>query len=188
MSNPLTLCSLTNMEIFLTILIILGAIIALILIASIFMRKDYSIQREITINAPLQKVFGYIKLLRHQDNFNKWVMVDPRMKREFMGTDGTVGFVYAWNGNKRAGAGEQEIKRVIEANSIETEIRFVRPFPGIAQANMSTRSVGDNQTRVTWSNASTMIWPMNLLLPMVEKALAKDMNESLENLKRILES
>lgn len=175
------------MEIFLTILIVLAGLIALILIASVFMRKDYFIQREITINAPLQKVFDYIKLLKNQDNFNKWVMIDPGMSREFKGTDGTVGFIYAWNGNKRAGAGEQEIKRLIESNNIETEIRFVRPFPGIAQANMSTRSVGDNQTKVTWSNASKMTWPMNLLLPMIEKALGKDMDESLENLKRILE-
>src|SRR6476620_6957875 len=101
------------MEIFLTILIVLASLIALILIASVFMRKDYFIQREITINAPLQKVFDYIKLLKNQDNFNKWVMIDPGMSREFKGTDGTVGFIYAWNGNKRAGAGEQEIKRLI---------------------------------------------------------------------------
>lgn len=175
------------MEIFLTILIVLGSLIALILIASIFMRKDYTIQREITINAPLQKVFDYVKLLRNQDHFNKWVMVDVDMKRKFVGTDGTVGFIYGWNGNKRAGAGEQEIIKVIEANSIETEIRFVRPFPGIAKANMGTRTVGDNQTKVTWSNASKMTWPISLLLPMIEKALAKDMDESLGNLKKILE-
>lgn len=176
------------MEIFLTILIIIAGLIALVLIASIFMRRDYSIQREVTINESLPKVFDYIRLLRNQDHFNKWVMTDPGMKREFMGTDGTVGFIYAWNGNKRAGAGEQGIKRIIEGNSIETEIRFVRPFPGIARANMATRIVADNQTMVTWSNDSRMTWPMNLLLPMIEKALAKDMDESLGNLKRILES
>jgi len=176
------------MEIFLAVLVVIAAIIALILIASIFMRKDYMIQREITINAPLPKVFDYIKLLRNQDYFNKWVMVDPNMTREFKGTDGTVGFIYAWNGNKRAGAGEQEIKRIIDSNSIETEIRFVRPFPGVAKANISARTIADNQTSVTWINASTMIWPMNLLLPMIEKALAKDMDESLGNLKRILEA
>lgn len=37
-------------------------------------------------------------------------MLDPNMEKEFKGTDGTVGFIYGWNGNKEGGEGEQEIK------------------------------------------------------------------------------
>lgn len=36
-------------------------------------------------------------------------MTDPNMRKNFKGTDGTVGFCYAWDGNKKAGKGEQEI-------------------------------------------------------------------------------
>jgi hypothetical protein len=114
-------------------------------------------------------------------------MVDPDMKREFKGTDGTAGFIYAWNGNKKAGEGEQEIKKIDEGNRIETEIRFIRPFPSTAYANMATDSVSDNQTKVTWSNAGTMGYPMNIMVSMVEKMLTKDMDTSLSTLKIILE-
>ncbi|MFI5131995.1 MAG: SRPBCC family protein [Chitinophagales bacterium] len=175
------------MNILLTILLVLAGTIALLLIFGLFMRKDYNIRREVTINAPRQNVFDYLRQLKNQDNFNKWVMVDPDMKREFKGTDGTVGFIYCWNGNKRAGEGEQEIKTIDEGKNIETEIRFVRPFPGIARANMVTESVTGNQTKVTWSNASTMKYPMNIMLPMIEKMLGKDMDTSLSTLKNILE-
>ena len=175
------------MNILITILLVLAGIIALLLIFGLFMRKDYNIRREVTINAPRQNVFDYLRQLKNQDNFNKWVMVDPDMKREFKGTDGTVGFIYGWNGNKRAGEGEQEIKTIDEGKNIETEIRFVRPFPGIARANMVTESVTGNQTKVTWSNASTMKYPMNIMLPMIEKMLGKDMDTSLSTLKNILE-
>ena len=175
------------MNLLITILLALSGIIALILMFGLLMRKEYSIHREIIINAPRQNVFDYLRQLKNQDNFNKWVMADPDMKREFKGTDGTVGFIYAWNGNKRAGEGEQEIKSIEEGKKIETEVRFVRPFPGIAYANMVTESVSGNQTKITWRNASTMKYPMNIMLPMIEKMLAKDMGTSLSTLKNILE-
>lgn len=151
------------------------------------MRKDYNIHRDIIINAPQQKVYDYLKQLKNQDNFNKWVMVDPTMKRDFKGTDGTVGFIYGWNGNKKAGEGEQEIKALEEGKRIETEIRFIRPFAGVSYANTVITGISADQTKVTWSNKSVMNYPMNLLLSMIEKMLAKDMDISLLNLKKILE-
>ena len=87
------------------ILIVVVIIIAIPLIIALFIKKEYSIQREITINKPQQEVFNYVKYLKNQDNYSKWVMTDPAMKKDFRGTDGTVGFVYAWDSkNKNAGA------------------------------------------------------------------------------------
>ena len=119
------------MNILITILLVIAVIIALLLIIALFSKKQYYVQREIIINAPLQKVFDYIKLLKNWDNFNKWAMADPDMKREFKGTDGTVGFIYAWNGNKKAGEGEKEIKAITEGKIFGWEIRFVRPFTAV---------------------------------------------------------
>ncbi len=174
------------MNIFITVLLALAGLVALLLALALFMRRQYHIRREIVIDAPLEKVFGYIRQLKNQDNFNKWVMADPDMKREFTGTDGTVGFIYAWNGTK-GGQGEQEIKAIAEGKNVDTEIRFARPFEAIAYADMITEPLSGNQTKLTWSNASTIKYPMNLLLPLMEKMLAKDMDISLANLKRILE-
>jgi hypothetical protein len=175
------------MNILVIILIILAGLILFPLIIALFMRKAYVIQRDVVINAPQEKVFAYVRQLKNQDHFNKWVMVDPDMKRTFKGTDGTVGFIYGWNGNKRAGEGELEITAIHEGKDIETEIRFVRPFAGLAKVRMTTEALSANQTKVTWSNSSEMKWPLNILLSMIEKMLAKDMDTSLENLKRILE-
>ncbi len=70
-------------------------------------------------------------------------------KRSFTGTDGTPGFIYAWDGNKEAGEGAQEIKSVNENERVDIEVRFIRPFQNTAQAFMITEDAG-NQTRVTW--------------------------------------
>src|SRR5689334_11190874 len=115
------------MNILITILLVLAGIITLLLIVALFMKKDHYVKREIMINAPRQKVFDYVRLLKNQDSFNKHAMVDPGRIKEFKGTDGTVGYIYFWKGDKKAGEGEKEIKNIVEGKRIETEIRFVKP-------------------------------------------------------------
>ena len=169
------------------ILLVVAGIIALLLIIALFMKREHYVKREIIINAPRQKVFDYIKLLKNQDEFNTGAMEDPDRKREFKGTDGTVGYIYAWSGNKNAGEGEKEIKNIIEGKRIETEIRFVKPMATSASIIMETESLSDNQTKVNWSNAGTLKYPMNIFIPIAEKKFPKDIDTSLSALKNILE-
>jgi hypothetical protein len=175
------------MIILITILLVIIGIIALVLIIAFFMKKEHYVKCEIIIDAPRQKVFDYIKLLKNQDEFNKHAMAAPDRKREFKGTDGTVGYIYAWSGDKNAGVGEKEIKNIIEGKKIEMEIRFLKPMTATASIIMETESLSDNQTKVTWSNAGTLKNPINLFIPMMEKSVAKDMVSSLSTLKNILE-
>jgi len=175
------------MNTIITILLVVAGIIALLLIIALFMKREHYVNREIIINAPRQKVFDYIKLLKNQDEFNTGAMEDPDRKREFKGTDGTVGFIYAWSGNKNAGEGEKEIKNIIEGKRIETEIRFVKPMTASANIIIETESLSDNQTKVIWSNAGTLKYPINIMIPMMEKHVVKDMDISLSTLKNILE-
>jgi len=175
------------MNIIITILLVVAGIIALLLIIALFMKREHYVRREIIINAPRQKVFDYIKLLKNQDKFNKHAMAGPDRKREYKGTDGTVGFIYAWSGNKKAGEGEKEIKKIIEGKRIETEIRFVKPMAATAYIIMETESLSDDQTKVSWSNAGTLNYPINIMIPMMEKMLPKEMDSSLSTLKNILE-
>jgi len=175
------------MNILITILLVVAGIIALILLLALFMKEEHHVRREIIINAPRQKVFDYIKLLKNQDEFNKNAMAAPDRKREFKGTDGTVGYIYAWSGDKNAGVGEKEIKNIIEGKRIETEIRFVKPMAVTASIIMETASLSDNQTKVSWSNAGVLKYPLNIMIPMMEKHVARDMDSSLSTLKNILE-
>lgn len=175
------------MKIFMTILIIIGIIIAIPLIAALFIKNEYAIEREISIQKPRQEVYNYVKLTRNQDYYNKWVMQDPAMKKNFRGTDGTVGFVYAWDGNNQAGKGEQEIKKITEAEKIEMEIRFERPMTSVCQVQMATESVDATMTKVRWGMQGRNKYPMNLMNLFMDNLLGKDLEQSLLNLKGILE-
>ncbi len=169
------------------ILLVVAGIFALLLIIGLFMKREHYVKREIIINAPRQKVFDYIKLLKNQDEFNKHAMTAPDRKREFKGTDGTAGYIYAWSGNKNAGVGEKEIMNIVEGRSIEMEIRFIKPMAVSATIIMETESLPGDQTKVYWSNAGTLKYPVNIMIPMMERSVVKDMDISLLTLKSILE-
>lgn len=175
------------MHILITILLIVAGLIALLLILAAFMKKAHYVKRDIIINTTAQKAFDYLKLLKHQDEFNEGAMAGTDRKREYRGTDGTVGFIYAWSGDKDAGEGEKEIKGLVEGKRIDMEIRFVKPMQVRAYIVMETEALSNGQTKVSWSNAGTLNYPLNALIPMMERSVAKGMDRSLLTLKSILE-
>ena len=172
------------------ILLVLLAIVALMLILALFVKKEYAVERQIAINKPRQVVFDYIKMLKNQDNYSKWNMTDPNKTSEFKGTDGTVGFVYAWDSKmKNVGKGEQEIKNIVDGERIDMELRFKKPFEATDNAYLMTESVDSNQTTVKWGFNGKMNYPMNLMLMFMnmDEMLGKDMAEGLNNLKGVME-
>ena len=175
------------MNVIVIILLVVAGLIALLLLIALFIKKDHYVRREIIINAPRQKVFEFLRLLENQDKFNKHAMAGPDRQREYKGKDGEVGFIYAWKGNKAAGEGEKEIKNIIEGKRIETEIRFVKPMAATSTIIMDLDSISDNQTKVSWINAGRLNYPLNIMVPMMERMLPKDMDISLNNLKNLLE-
>lgn len=170
-------------------LYITAGIILLVLLLGLVISRDLEATREITIHKPVTEVFNYIKYLKNQDNFSKWATMDPGMKKEFRGTDATPGFVSAWDGNKKVGKGEQEIKTIEDNRKISFEIRFEKPFKSVAQAVMTTTAAGDNATTVTWGFKSQMTYPMNVmkLFMNMNNVIGNDFSTGLNNLKSLLE-
>ena len=167
-------------------LLVILIIIAVPLILAFFLSNEYVIERDIVINRPKADVFRYISILKNSEHFNKWVMTDPGMKKDYQGTDGTVGFVYKWDSeNKQVGKGEQEITKLSEGERIEYEIRFIKPFSGTSFASLETESISPAQTKVTWVFRGARTYTMKLMhmLLNLKKILGRDLGASLSNLK-----
>ena len=178
------------MKIVITIIIVIAVLIAILLIVALFSRKKYSVVREVIINKPRQVVFDYIKLLKNQNYYSKWASMDTNMKQTYSGSDGTVGFVSAWDSEKKdVGKGEQTIVNITERERIEYELHFIKPFEGRAFAYMTTESVSERQTKVKWGFNSSFKYPMNLMLLFMnmEKMIGNDFEIGLTHLKNILE-
>lgn len=178
------------MKILKAILFLIIAVIVLALIAALFIKKDYAVEREITISKPKQEVFDYIRYLKNQDQYSVWNKLDPAMKKTYTGTDGTVGFKYAWDSEKKeAGKGEQTISNITEGERIDMKLHFIEPFEASDNAYMVTESISETQTRVKWGFNGRMNYPMNLMLVLMnmDEMLGKDLQSSLDTLKVILE-
>ncbi len=172
------------------ILIIIIVIVAIPFILAAFVKNEYTIEKEITINKPVQDVYNYVRMLKNQDKYNKWVMADPNMKKEFTGTDGTVGFVYAWDSKGRGGKGEQEIVKLLEDKRVDYELRFEKPFKATSASWITTEPSGSNQTKVGWVFKGGFVYMMKLIQVLfnVKKMMGRDMQAGLVNLKNNVEN
>ncbi|HWV71203.1 MAG TPA: SRPBCC family protein [Pseudosphingobacterium sp.] len=179
------------MKILKKILLGIAAVVALLLIVALFVKKDYKVGREIIINKPKREVFNYVRYLRNQDNYSKWARVDPEMKKTYRGIDGTPGFVSGWESdNDEVGAGEQEIMKITEDERIDFELRFFQPFEATEPAFMAIQPISESQSKVIWGFSGHMNYPMNLMLLFIdfEEMIGSDLQIGLEKLKDILET
>jgi hypothetical protein len=174
------------MKVLKVILVIIAILIAIPLLIALFVKKDYSVARSVIINKPPQEVYDYVKMLKNQDNFSKWNQMDSAMIKQYSGTDGTVGFVYAWDSEGKAGKGEQEIKGLIDGKQVDTEVRFKKPFESTAAGYFKTEPEGTGNTKLTWAMSGHSPYPLNFMNLFVPGLLGGDIDNSLARLKGIL--
>lgn len=174
---------------------IITAIIVLLLLvpvmAAVVMKDSYSISSGVEINRARHDIYSFVKFLRNADRFNKWMMADPGSRKEFVGTDGTPGFIYKWDSDqKNLGKGEQEITGLTENERIDYEIRFIKPFEGISFASIRLADASAGATAVIWTFSGKRNFAMRIFhfLFNLKKVLKKDLHTSLVNLKSILEN
>ena len=177
------------MNILITILLLLAGVVVLFLLIALFIKKEFSLEKEIIINKPKEEVFNYLKFLRNQEKYSVWVMKDPGIKVVYAGTDGTIGATSAWESkDKNVGVGEQEIIKLTDGESIEVEIRFKKPFEGINYALTTVTTVGSGQTRVFNRFTGRSKFPMNVINLFMDKLVGEPMQKNLRNLKYNLEN
>lgn len=173
-----------------TILIyILIGIALLILILAMIAPKTYDVFRTIEVAKPKSEVFEYLKFLKNQDTWSPWSKKDPNMARKFTGTDGEVGAINYWNGNKDVGEGEQEITKIVEGERVEGELRFLKPWKSTSDCYLQVDEVNGGKTKVTWGFSGKNKFPMSIMMLFMnmDKAVGKDFEEGLQSLKNILE-
>ena len=173
-----------------TFLYILLAIVIIIAVLAIIAPKSYDVNRSITIDQPVSKVFNFLRYLKNQDKWSPWEKKDPNMKKDFVGTDGQVGAINKWEGNKEVGTGEQEITRIAENEVIESRLRFFKPWKSESDAYLKVNEAEQGKTTVTWGFRGNNKFPVSIMMLFMnmDKAIGKDFDEGLANLKKLLET
>ncbi|MGB3152630.1 MAG: polyketide cyclase, partial [Maribacter sp.] len=95
-----------------TLIYILVGIATLVILLALIAPKTYNVFRSIEIDSPKSTVFPHLRFLNKQQEWSPWAKKDPNMERRLTGTDGEVGAISYWNGNKEVGEGEQELTKI----------------------------------------------------------------------------
>lgn len=173
-----------------TLLYVVLAIVFLIVFLAMLAPKKYDVQRSIVINKPITEVFSYLKYIKNQDEWSPWKKKDPNMKQHYIGTDGEVGFVSKWEGNKEVGTGEQELISITENRSVISQLRFYKPWKSQSDAYITVKEIDESTTNVVWGFSGENKPPSNIffLFFNMDKTVGKDFEEGLNDLKTILET
>jgi len=172
-----------------TALYILGGLVVLILVLALIAPKTFEVSRSIEIEKGKKEVFEYLRFLKKQDEWSPWQKKDPNMEKTFTGTDGEVGALSHWVGNKDVGEGEQEITKIVEGERVESRLRFIKPWKSESDAFLSVKEVGGGNTEVTWGFSGNNKFPFSImtLFMSMDKMIGKDFEEGLSSLKSNLE-
>lgn len=172
------------MKILKRILFVILGFVALILIVAAFAPKEFTGKSEILIDKPQQEVYDYIKFLKNQDQYGTWNKMDPEMKKSYEGTDGTVGFAYAWDSEKfMVGKGKQVITE-LNGTEMKSDLFFADSNEA-AKSVLSTEKKEENQTLVKWTVNGKSPYPWNIMNLFFN--MDSQFEEGLQNLKTELE-
>lgn len=174
------------------ILATLVALIAILLIVALFVKKKYTITREVTINSSVEDVYDYLRFHKNQKEYNHWLQLDPNVRTEIKGKpDGEPGSILFFESkSKKAGTGEWENTGLIKNKRIEIELRFLHPYQFTATAILYFKPIDTYTTQLVWEYHSGMDWPKNitLLFMDMDKIIGGDIEKTLGNIKHQLEN
>lgn len=173
-----------------TIVYVILAIVALLLIIPLFISKEMNYEKSISIDAQINQVWKNVSTLSAMDQWSPWNAKDPDMARTLTGIDGQEGAKQSWVSDKKdVGEGSQTIVGIDAPNTLATKLEFIKPFKSEADAYVKLFE-SEGVTTATWGFESQMPYPMNImkLFMNFEKNMDKDFGSGLDKLKSISEA
>jgi uncharacterized protein YndB with AHSA1/START domain len=167
-----------------TILIVLVALIALVLIFAATRPGHFRVERSVVVAAPAEKVFPLIDTLQSWRTWSPYERKDPAMQRTYSGPASGVGASYAWKGNKEVGEGRMEIVESTSPSIIRFRLDFAVPFEAHNEAVFALEPVAGG-TRVSWAmtGASPFMFKLMGLFMNMDAMIGRDFEAGLATLK-----
>lgn len=152
------------------------------------MAKPYTVERVTTTGASVDRVHGLVADFHEWTRWSPWEDIDPEMSRTYSGAESGVGARYAWDGNRKAGAGSMVIVGD-DPQKIEVDLRFTRPFPSESRMQMLITPGGDGSTVVTWRLLGEVGGVARLfsMVRSMDAMVGPDFERGLERLGRVAE-
>lgn len=164
----------------------IGVVLLVILILGFIAPKEFSVQRDIDINAPKGLVYeSYLNSLEHLYSWATFIEEFDSVR--FDGKPGTVGSLSIWEGGRYSGS--EEIASVLPVHRVEAELRFIEPWESVNKRNFLINGAGE-RSRVTIRYDGHHPFPFNirLLFTDMNKVMGPDLEVDLMKLKHMVET
>ncbi len=132
-----------------TILIIVFAVLALLIILGLAGPDRYRVERATTIAATPDEVYRYVSMLARMKEWGPRQEMDRDQVQTIEGTDGTVGAIWTWRGDT-VGVGSQRIVAMEANRRVTCELHFIEPFESKSMVDYELEQRGDS-TRMVWT-------------------------------------
>ena len=124
------------------------AIVALLVVISLFLPSSAHVERSITIAAPQNTVFTLLNGFARMNDWSPWAELDPNTSYTYEGPDQGVGARMAWQSDHpQVGNGSQQITGSDSPQRVESHLDFGPQ--GTAEAFFDL-SEGEGGTQVVW--------------------------------------
>ncbi|MFL6134279.1 MAG: SRPBCC family protein [Nocardioidaceae bacterium] len=148
----------------------------------------FTISRSTAIAAAPEQVRARVEDFHAWRAWSPWEDLDPKLSRSYTGPERGVGATYAWEGNRKAGAGSMEITAATPV-SLTIVLRFLKPWRATNQVVFTFAPDGAD-THVTWTMTGTHTGLAKLFARFinVEKLIGPDLEKGLARLKELAEN
>jgi uncharacterized protein YndB with AHSA1/START domain len=148
----------------------------------------FAVQRSTLIDAPPEQIFPMIDDLRAQSAWSPFEK-DPGMKRTHSGPPRGRGAAYAWEGDRRVGAGQIAITDSQPPSKVVLSLQMLRPFKADNVVEFTLDRTGAG-TRVTWTmrGRSPFMAKLMSLFMNCDAMVGKQFEDGLAKLKNLVET
>ena len=161
-----------------------------VLVLSFFAPSSQTVEREITINKPIDSVFHYLEDVAHFNQWSVWGSADSTIQYTYSGQTGAIGSAAHWQGaDSISGKGSIRIDAIVSNQMIKTKIDLVEPAQLQAISTFNLRKLAGNMTQVKWlfEIPSKKPWNIFNFFASLDETMGKDFEKGLQKLKSELE-
>lgn len=171
--------------------VLLGVLILVVVILGYAATRpdSFTVERKIKINAPSDKIYGYIIEFNNWSAWSPWAKLDPAMKLTMSSPSAGKGATYAWVGNSDVGEGKMEITDAVPTNKVVINLDFLKPIESVGNVTTFTLGPVGPSTEVTWTMTGPSPYVSKLMGVFVsmDKMIGKDFETGLTQLKAVSE-
>ena len=169
-----------------TILLLVVAVVAIVLIYAAMQPDTFSVARTTRINAPADKIFPLIDDLKAMNAWNPFVKDDPKTQLTYGGPARGVGATSTFGGGS-AGSGKVAIVESTPSNHVVMQLDMDQPFETHNRVAFSLVPNGGG-TDVTWGMSGRQSYVHKLLHTVVgARMIRNSFDRGLADLKAMAE-